>query len=277
MTYQPPIGQTPKGAALITGASTGIGAVYADRLAKRGHDLILVARDIGRLESLATRLRTETGVAVEVLPADLGAKADLVRIEARLLDDAAISILVNNAGMAAGGGLLSGDPDRIEAMIQLNVIAATRLGIAAAKSFVARKHGLVINLGSVTALIPERFNGAYSGTKAYVLNFTQGLHSEVEASGVRVQAVLPGATRTEIWGRAGTDIDTLPASMLMEVDDLVDAALAGLDQGELITLPSLPDPTDWDAFTAARHNLGPNLSRDRSAARYGVGVVHETV
>ena len=271
MTYQ-----TPKGVALITGASTGIGAVYADRLAKRGHDLILVARDVDRLETLAAHLRAETGVKVEVLAADLNAKPDLARIEARLAGDATISILVNNAGMAAVGGLVGGDPDRIEAMIQLNVVAVTRLGVAAAKSFSARKHGLIINLGSVTSLIPERFNGAYSGTKAYVLNFTQGLHSELEASGVRVQAVLPGATRTEIWGRAGVDVDSLPAGMVMGVNDMVDAALAGLDQGELVTIPSLPDPAEWDAFNAARHNLGPNLSRDRSAKRYGVGVVHET-
>ena len=271
MTYQ-----TPKGAALITGASTGIGAVYADRLAKRGHDLILVARDVERLETLATRLRADAGVKVEVLPADLNAKADLATIEARLAGDEDISILVNNAGMAAVGGLVGGDPDRIDAMIQLNVVAVTRLGVAAAKSFSARKHGLIINLGSVTSLIPERFNGAYSGTKAYVLNFTQGLQSELEASGVRVQAVLPGATRTEIWGRAGVDIDSLPAGMVMGVDDMVDAALAGLDQGELITVPSLPDPAEWAAFDAARHALGPNLSRDHSAARYGVGLVHET-
>lgn len=260
--------QTPQGAALITGASTGIGAVYADRLARRGHDLVLVARDEARLNALAARLKAETGVKVEVLVADLTAKDALAKVEARLRSDQAISVLVNNAGIAAAGPLLGADPDQIETMIQLNVVALTRLALAAADSFVARARGLIINIGSVTSLIPERFNGSYSGGKAYVLNLSQALQVEAGDRGVRIQAVLPGATRTEIWGRAGVDVDSLPAEMVMEVDDMVDAALAGLDQGELVTIPALPDAADWEAFNAARYALGPNLSRNRSAARY---------
>jgi short-subunit dehydrogenase len=256
------------GTALVTGASTGIGAVYADRLARRGHDLVLVARDRGRLEALARRLREETGRSVEVLAADLAQHADLHGLEARLRADPRIAMLVNNAGMAVAAPLLAADPDRLEAMVRLNVVAAMRLAVAAAVGFAARRHGTIVNIASVLALAPERFNGAYSGTKAFLLNLSQGLQGEVAGRGVRVQAVLPGATRTELWERAGTDIAGLPPEMLMEAGELVDAALAGLDLGEEVTIPSLPDPADWEGFQAARLALGPNLSRDHAAARY---------
>jgi short-subunit dehydrogenase len=257
------------GAALITGASSGIGAVYADRLARRGHDLILVARDQSRLEDLAKRLRAETGVKIEVVAADLTLKADQKRVAARLAQDPAISTLVNNTGVAGVGDFVGGDIDRIETMIELNIVAVTRLASAAASAFAAAGRGTIINIGSVTSLIPEQFTNPYSATKAYVLSFSQSLDQELKDKGVRVQAVLPGATRTEIWERAGRDISTIPAEMLMGVEDLVDAALAGLEQGELVTLPSVPDAKDWADFTAARLKLAPNLSRNQSAARYG--------
>jgi uncharacterized protein len=259
------------GTALITGASSGIGAIYADRLARRGYDLLLVARDGSRLASLADQLKTETGVAVEVVKADLTASADLAKVEQILRANAAITMLVNNAGIAATGPLLGGDLDQIETLIRLNIVAVTRLAGAAAVGFAARKHGTIINISSVTAFIPEQFNGSYSGSKAYVLNYSQALQGELAPHGVRVQVVLPGATRTEIWERAGRSIDSIPASMLMDVDEMVDAALAGLDQGELVTIPALPEAADFDALTAARQHLGPNLSRDHAAARYKVG------
>lgn len=264
---------TPNGAgtALITGASSGIGAVYADRLARRGHDLILVARDRQRLDALATRLTQETGRRVEVLPADLAQPAERRRVEDRLREDQAITMLVNNAGVAASGGLADGDLNRLEAMIQINAIAVMRLAGAAAPGFAARGRGTIINIASVLALAPEMFNGVYSGTKAFVLNLSLGLHKEVGERGVRVQALLPGATRTEIWERSGTDPSHLPQEMLMGVEEMVDAALAGLDQGELVTIPALPDAGQWEAFNAARLAMQPNLSRDRAAARYRVG------
>lgn len=254
--------------ALITGASTGIGALYADRLARRGHDLILVARDQARLEGVAARLRAETGRAVEVLPADLAEDAALRGLEARLREDARIGVLVNNAGMAVAAPLLAADPDRLEAMVRLNVVAAMRLAVVAAQAFAPRGEGTIINIASVLALVPEMFNGAYSGTKAFVLNLTQALQAELAGKGVRVQAVLPGATRTEIWDRAGTAISALPAHMLMEAAEMVDAALAGLDVGEAVTLPALPDLAQWEAFQAARAAMGPNLSLNHAAARY---------
>jgi short-subunit dehydrogenase len=256
------------GTALITGASSGIGAVYADRLARRGHDLILVARDRRRLDALAARLAQETGRRIEVLPADLTQPADRRRVEDRLRADPAITLLVNNAGIAASGGLADGDLDRLEAMIQINAVAVMRLAGAAAPGFAARGRGTIINIASVLALAPELFNGVYSGTKAFVLNLSRGLHKEVGGRGVRVQAVLPGATRTEIWERSGTDPSHLPPEMLMDVEEMVDAALAGLDQGELVTIPALPDAGQWQAFDAARLAMQPNLSRDRAAARY---------
>jgi uncharacterized protein len=259
-----------KGIALITGASSGIGAVYADRLAHRGHDLILVARSRERLDALATRLTADTGRSVEVMVADLGARADLAWVERRLSTDTGITVLVNNAGMAMSGDLAEADPDRLESMILLNVLAPSRLALAAIPGFVARGGGTLVNISSVLALAPERFNGSYSGTKAYLLNLSLRLQQEVAAKGVRVQVVLPGATRTPIWERAGTDIASLPPSMLMDVDDMVDAALAGLDRGESVTIPSLPDMADWEAYQAARQRMVPNLSRSAPAARYGV-------
>ncbi|MDP3859783.1 MAG: SDR family oxidoreductase [Stagnimonas sp.] len=257
--------KTQAGTALITGASAGIGAVYADRLARRGHDLILVARDQTKLDAVAQRLRADTGVAVETLIADLTRPADLAAVEARLRSDERIGLLVNNAGVAVIGAMVDADPDALEAMLRINAIAPTRLALAAAQGFIARKAGTVINIASVTALIPERFNGVYSGSKAYLIAFSQALQEELRPHGVRVQAVLPGATRTAIWGAA---VDHLPKEMLMEVDEMVDAALAGLDQGELITIPSLPDPADWQAYTAARLHMAPRLSLNKAAARY---------
>lgn len=256
------------GTALITGASTGIGAVYADRLAHRGYDLVLVARDEARLTALAERLRRETGRKVEWLKADLTAKADLAEVERRLREDESLTLLVNNAGMSVSGTLVDGDIDRFQAMIELNVIAPTRLAAAAARNFVTRKQGTIINVASVLALAPELFNGSYSGTKAYVLNLSLSLQKELEPAGVRVQAVLPGATRTEIWARAGVDVAGFPPEMIMEVDDMVDAALAGFDQNEPVTIPSLPDQAEFERYTAARLALGPNLSRNAPAERY---------
>jgi len=257
-----------KGTALITGASTGIGAVYADRLAKRGYDLILAARNIDRLKELAARLARETGVKIEPVKIDLTNRSDLAVLEKRLSEDSSITLLVNNAGMSVNGGTLEADPAQIEQMLALNVLAPTLLTKAAAVAFAARKSGAIVNIGSVTALLPEMFPGAYSATKSFMLTFSQGLEVELKPHGVTVQAVLPGATRTEIWERAGKSIDALPPEMVMEVDELVDASLAGFDQNEVITIPSLPDVAQWTALQATRQAMGPNLSRKDAATRY---------
>ncbi|WP_263354894.1 SDR family NAD(P)-dependent oxidoreductase [Acidicapsa acidisoli] len=258
-----------KGTALITGASTGIGAVYADRFAKRGYDLILVARSEEKLAEVAARLKS-TGRRIETISADLTKKEDVQRVAERLSTDPTITALVNNAGAASVAKLLDAKIDDLEDMIYLNVIALTRLAHAALPGFVARKNGLLINIASVVALAPELLNGSYSGSKAYVVNFTQALKNEVEGKGVTVQAVLPGATATPLWEKAGRPVEHLPSEIVMTAEDMVNAALAGLDRHELITIPSLPDVADWEKYEAARKALGPNLSRQKPAARYGI-------
>ncbi|MDM4768919.1 SDR family oxidoreductase [Solimonas sp. SE-A11] len=256
------------GTVLITGASSGIGATYAERLARRGHDLILVARDRARLEALAQRLRDEAGVNVEIVVADLNRREDLAAVETQLRGDERIGLLINNAGVAVNGPLLEADPAKLEAMIQLNSVAATRLALAAAEAFAAQGHGTIVNMGSVTSLLPERFNGVYAATKAYLLTLSQALAQELAPRGVHVQAVLPGATRTPIWDQPGTSAESLPPEMVMEAGDMVDAALAGLDQGEIVTIPSLPDAANWAAYDARRLAMAPHLSLSQPAARY---------
>ena len=258
-----------KGTALITGASTGIGAVYADRLARRGYGLILVARNEERLSESAARLKS-TGRRIETIVADLTKREDVQRIAERLSSDPTITALVNNAGLGSARKLLDENIDDLESMIYLNVTALTRLALAAMPGFVARRNGLLINVASVVALAPERLNGTYSGTKAYVVNFTQALQNEVEGTGIRVQAVLPGATATPFWEKSGRPVELLPSEIVMTAEDMVDASLAGLDQHEAITIPALPDLADWERFEAARKALGPNLSRQKPAARYGI-------
>jgi len=261
-----------KGAALITGASAGIGATYADRLARRGHDLILVARDGERLEALAVKLRAETGVKAEAFRADLTDKTDVARVADRLASDGAIDLLINNAGVAAFGDFAQADIERLGAMIDLNVVALARLAHAASGAFAARGHGTIINIGSVVGLMPEFRSAVYGATKAFVLYLTQAMAVELKDKGVRLQAVLPGATYTEIWDRSGHGSEGLDPNRTMSVGELVDAALAGLDGGELVSITSLPDPADWDALQAARLKLAPNLSRAHPAPRYGVKV-----
>jgi len=259
------------GTALVTGASSGIGAIYADRLARRGYDLILVARNRARLDELAARISDETSRSVEVVTADLGQGADVRRVADILKTDHSITMLVNNAGVGATAPALQSDIDAMEAMIGLNVTALTRLTYAALPGFVARGQGLIVNISSIGAIAPEVLNGVYGGTKAFVLALTQSLHKELAGTGVNVQAVLPGATATEFWNVAGTPVEHLPSEIVMKAADMVDAALAGLDQGELVTIPSLPDVADWEAYENARHALMPNLSRSLPAARYTNG------
>ncbi|GIL41650.1 SDR family NAD(P)-dependent oxidoreductase [Roseiterribacter gracilis] len=256
------------GTALVTGASAGIGATYADRLARRGYDLILVARDAGRMEALAGKLRTETGRKIEVLPADLTKAADLAKIEARLATDPAITLLLNNAGISLNGSLLDNDGAKLEQLIALNITAPTVLASAAGKQFVAKKSGAIVNIASVLAVAPELFDGVYSGSKAYILNLTLGLAEKLQGTGVYAQAVLPGATRTEIWAKSGKDVNAFPTDWVMEVDDLVDAALVGFDKRETVTIPPLADESQWVAYETARKAMHGVLSRRDVAARY---------
>lgn len=262
------------GKVLITGASSGIGTVYADRLAKRGHDLVLVARDEKRLRELADRLQGETERRIEVLRADLTDPTDVATVSAKLASDETIDILVNNAGMSLNGSLLDEDEANVARLIALNIGATTTLAGAAGRAFAGRGRGAIVNMASVLALLPEQFEGVYSGSKAYLLNLSLSLAATLGKKGVYVQAVLPGATRTEIWARSGKDIDAFPAEMVMSVDDLVDAALVGFDKREGVTIPPLPDFGQFDIMTAARLAMAPNLSRRDVAERYQLVGAH---
>ncbi|MFZ6778964.1 SDR family NAD(P)-dependent oxidoreductase [Undibacterium sp. Ji83W] len=251
---------------LITGASTGIGATYAERFARRGHDLVLVARDKVRLDALAARLHQEHGVTVDVLPADLTKSSDLILVEARLRDDERIGTLINNAGMAQSGSFIEQTPDQVERLIALNTIALARLSNAVAPRLVRAGKGAIINISSVVGLAPEFNMSVYGATKAFVLFLSQGLHLELSPKGVYVQAVLPAGTYTEIWERAGIDISAY--SEMMKVDDLVDAALAGFDRRELVTIPPLQNAAHWDALDTARQVLLSDIQQANVAGRY---------
>jgi len=219
-----------RGRALVTGASSGIGAIYADRLARRGYDLVIVGRDAARLNTVASRISRDTGRKVEPIIADLATKPAQLKIEERLRTDSSITALVNNAGLGAAAPLLASDVEQLDTMIQVNVTALMRLTYAALPGFVARGEGALINIASIVALAPELLNGVYSGTKAFVVNFTQSIHNEVAPKGVRVQAVLPGATITDFWDRSGLPLSNVPSEWQMSAEELVDASLAGFDK-----------------------------------------------
>ncbi|HWY64682.1 MAG TPA: SDR family oxidoreductase [Rhizomicrobium sp.] len=256
--------------ALITGASSGIGAVYADRLARRGYDLILVARNAKRLSTLARRIENETGRTVETVVADLTATEDLHRVEGILRTNPHVSLLVNNAGLGAVAPLVEADIDKMEGMIDLNVTALTRLTYAAVPGLVARGGGTVINIASVVAIAPERLNGVYGATKAFVLAFSQSLDHELRDKNIRIQAVLPGATATEFWDIAGKPVHELPSEIVMSAEDMVDASLVGLELGEVVTIPALADKAEWDRYETARRAMSNRLSNAIPAPRYSL-------
>ena len=265
--------QYDKGVAVVTGASAGIGAVYADRLAKRGYDLLLVARNEERLHALADRLTGETGRNVEPFKADLGRRDDLARLEARLREDARITMLVNNAGIGSVASILQGDVDEMDAMIQLNVTALTRLTYAVAPAFAARGAGTIINISSVVGVAVEMLNGVYSASKSYVLSLGHSLQKDLAGKGVRVQTVLPGATATEFWDVAGYAAQKT-SSITMAAADLVDAALIGLDQGEIVTIPGLQDVGDWTRWEEDRRAISAKFNNAKPSPRYGLGTAN---
>lgn len=251
---------------LITGASSGIGAVYADRFARRGHDLVLVARDDQRMEALAATLRAETGVSIDVVKADLTQAPDLNAVAGRLREDDTIGVLINNAGAGLSGQFADQSSAAQQNLIALNVSAVVELANAVAPRFAKAGSGAIVNIGSVVGLAPEFGLTTYGATKAFVLFLSQGLAFELGPKGVYVQAVLPSGTRTEIWDRSGADPANLPP--LMEVADLVDAALVGFDRREPVTIPPLQDAGLWDAFQGARQVMLPGFAATVPADRY---------
>lgn len=257
------------GTALVTGASTGLGAVYADRLAKRSYDLILVARNEKRLNGVAENIRAKTGQNVTVMPADLNDSSSLGKVEEVLRENDNITMLVNNAGIGSVASSLNADIDAMESMIGLNITALTRLSYAVAPAFVQRGSGTIINIASVVGIAAEILNGVYSASKAYVIAFGHSLQNDLADKGVRIQSVLPGATATEFWDVAGYAAQK-DAAITMSAEDAVDAALAGLDIGELVTIPGLQDGELWERWEADRRNLSANLANSKPAERYNV-------
>jgi short-subunit dehydrogenase len=245
-------------AALITGASSGMGLVYAERLAKRGYDLILVARRRERLDELAKRLGLETQRAVEVVVADLANAADLARVEKLLSEREDIDILVNNAGVGALAPMKDVSADALENMIKINVVALTRLSHAVVPGFLRRNRGTIINLASVIAVIPSPAGAGYSGSKGYVLNFSRSLQMELAKTNVVVQIVLPGPVRTEFFEASGTKAP-FPEELFMSAEDVVDSALKALDDGELVYFPSLEKKSSWSDLETARIALTREL------------------
>jgi short-subunit dehydrogenase len=222
------------------------------------------------MDKLANKLAAATDRKIEIITADLTNPNHVAGLEQFLRDDPRVALLVNNAGVGATAPLLESDIGSMSRMIALNVEALTRLTYAAVPGFVKRGAGAIINIASIVAVAPERLNGVYGGTKAFVLGFSQSLLHELANTGVKVQVVLPGATATNFWRAAGKPVENLPREMVMSAEDMVDAALAGFDQGEFVTIPALPDAGQWESYEAARQALMPNLSRAEPAARYGV-------
>lgn len=257
-----------RGTALITGASSGIGTIYADRLARECFDLILVARSAERLEQLAEVLRESTGRRIEAVAADLVDRSDLSRIEQLLRTDADITMLVKTAGVGATSPLAQSDIEQMTDMIALNVTALMRLSYAATPAFAQRGHGTIINISSIVAVAPEMLNGVYGGTKAFVFALSSSLEHEFSDRGLRIQVVLPGATKTDFWAPAGTPVSDLPDEIVMPADAMVDAALSGLRSGEFATIPSLPNVADWEAYERAREALLLGLSLAVPAPRF---------
>ncbi|MDE1188301.1 MAG: SDR family oxidoreductase [Pantoea sp.] len=259
---------TMKGTAVVTGASTGMGAIYAAKLARMGYDLIIVARNHNRLNQLASHITADTERTVEAVAADLNDAKQLTMLEDKLRADASITLLVNNAGIGMHTSLLDSNVDQMTAMINLNVTALTRLTYAVVPGFVARGQGAIINIASIVGIAPEILNGVYGGSKAYVLAFSQSLHHELAGQGIQVQAVLPSATATPFWENGGLPLSQLDPQIVMSAQDMVDAALAGFQRGELITIPSLHDETLLQQWEQARQAVMQDFSHNQPAARY---------
>lgn len=225
--------------ALVTGASSGIGEAFARRLAADDYDLVLVARRADVLEALAAELKEKRGVAVETLAADLTQDAELSGVEARIRSDAGLELLVNNAGFGSEGRFHELDPAGETRMVRLNVEAVVRLTHAALQGMVERGHGAIVNVSSGVAFVPSPYFATYGATKAFVNSFTEALYEELRGTGVRVQALCPGFTRTGFQATAGVDSSRIPSFLWMEPEQVVEASLDGLRRGTLVCVPGL--------------------------------------
>jgi short-subunit dehydrogenase len=258
------------GTAVITGASAGIGRVFADRLAKRGYDLLLIARRGDLLDEVAKKLSNSYGVTVKTLAVDLSKPSELQATADKLSADSSITMLVNNAGvstLAPIGGTKAADA---ASMISVNISALTALTIAVLPGFKARDKGTIVNIGSVLGFASLPISSIYSGTKGYVFLFTRGLQEEVAGTQVRVQLVAPAATATDIWELSGLPLSNLDAATVMTAENCVDAALRGMDLGEAVTMPSSNEPELLPRFDELRVKLLIAAQHGKPADRYAV-------
>lgn len=225
------------GTAVITGATSGIGLAFVRQLAASGHDVVLVARDVERLEKLAAELRSQHGVDAEILPADLSTSAGTALVENRLRDDGRpVDLLVNNAGFSLRRRFLANDIADEERMLDVLVRAVLRLTLAAVPGMVQRGRGAVVNVSSVAGFVPR---GTYGAAKAYVTAFTEGVASALAGTGVRAMVLIPGFVRTELHDRAEIDMSALPSYLWLDADDLVRAALRDLARGKTVSVPGV--------------------------------------
>jgi hypothetical protein len=256
-----------RGLAVVTGASSGIGAVYAERLAARGHSLLLVARRPDRLANTRDRLSSNYRAEVATLVADLERPSDVSDLEARVAAED-VTFVVNNAGAGGLGRSQDKTADQLERIIQLNITALTRLSHAALTGFRKRGAGVLVNIGSMMAHAATASAAAYSASKAYALNFTQSLQMEYAGSPIRIQLVMPGPIRTEFFSSQGVSESIFPLESYLSPEQLVDAALAGLDAGEAVTIPSMLDEQVWIALEAARTEFVKATMSGKVAMRY---------
>jgi short-subunit dehydrogenase len=261
----------PRRLAIVTGASAGIGAAFAERLARDAYDLVLVARRRERLDELADKLSRTHGRRVDVLPADLTAGEGVRLVEARIAAESALELLVNNAGFGTVGAFADLDRDGEEDEVRLNVVALQRLTHAAVHAMKPRGHGSVINVSSLAGFQPAPFNATYAATKAFVNAFTQGVAEELRGSGVRLQLLCPGFTRTEFQEVAGFHGQDVPGFAWMTADAVVAASVEGLRKGELIVIPGAGNKVIGALYRAvpaalARRVGGALLRRSQSSS-----------
>jgi hypothetical protein len=247
----------------VTGASAGLGEAFARRLARGGFDVTLVARRQGRLQALAEELRQQANVEADVLAADLTAAADLARVESLLAARPAVDLLVNNAGVLTVGRFAALDVEEEEALIRLNVVALVRLTRAALAPMLERRRGAIINVASVAGLVPARFTAGYCASKAFSISFTHALNEELRGSGVRVQLLCPGFTRTDLGLRPRLDTGSLPSWMWMTPEAVAKASIDHLDARAHVCVPG--------ALNKILYLLLPRLPRSLVRRAVGVG------